>query len=220
MVIVYLVIDHWSSFEDMMYRCGIRRFFVTKLVAIYEAVKRGCDVIVDNGSYWRGYPDLEQVMYAIRNGLKYILPDVVGDPDKTIEMHIRFADMVSEKDLENGFVVLQGKTVDENIEQLEKLRELGIVKKYVAFGGPKELRKKRSVDSKIISEIYRYVKRYGYWLHVLGRVCRTCDSFDTASWGYRMLDRYLDSKQYSVEDVIRILKKYETTSTLEKWVRK
>jgi len=220
MPIVYFVIDHWSNFEEILFNAGIRRFFVTKLSALSEAVKRGCDVIVDNGSYWRGYPDLEQVIHAVRLGLKYVLPDVVGDPSKTVEMHIKFADMVSEKDLENGFVVLQGKTIDDNIEQLEKLRELGIVKKYVAFGGPKELRKKRSVDSKLISEIYRYVKRYGYWLHVLGRTCRICDSFDTASWGYRMLDKHLKSREYSIEDVVRILKKYEISSSLEKWIKK
>jgi len=212
MVVVYLVIDHWSNFEDMMYSHGLRRFFVTKLPALYEAVKRGCDVIVDNGSYWRGYPDFGLALLAARMGLKYIMPDVIGDPVETVELHLKFADMVSEKELSNGFVVLQGRTVEENVQQLEKLRELGIVKKYVAFGGVKELRRKKSLDRTLVSGIYRHVKRYGYWLHVLGRTCKTCDSFDTASWGYRMLDKHLESKEYSVEDIVRMVRKYEAAS--------
>jgi len=211
-VLVYLVIDHWSTFEEMMYNAGLKRFFVTKHLALYEAVKRGCDVIVDNGSYWRGYPDFSLALYAARMGLKYIMPDVIGDPVKTIELHLRFADMVSEKELGNGFAVLQGRTIEENIGQLEKLREHGLVKKYVAFGGVKELRRKRSLDRALVSGIYRHVKKHGYWLHVLGRTCRTCDSFDTASWGYRMLDKHLESREYSIDDVVERVRRYEAES--------
>jgi len=209
MPLVYLVIDHWSNFEDLLYSVGVRRFFVTSPSALKIALEKGCDIIVDNGAYRYGCARLGWCLQAAKLGVKYILPDVLGDPKKTVELHIKFADMVGERELSNGFVVLQGATFEENVNQLEKLRELGIVKKYVAFGGPKELRRKKSLDEEIISKLYRYVKRYGYHFHVLGRARMCCDSFDTASWGYRMLDQKRNNNSYSIDPVLKFTRKYE-----------
>ena len=209
MPLVYLVIDHWSTFEEELYRSGVKRFFVTDLRALKPAVERGCDIIVDNGAYRYGRAIVSWSLYAARLGLKYILPDVLGDPARTIEMHARFANQVSEKELANGFVVLQGSSYQQCIEQLEKLRELGIVKKYVAFGGPRELRRLRSKDEKIVAKLHRYCRRRGYWLHVLGRARRHCDSFDTAGWGYRLLDQKLRGERYSIKPVLKFIERYE-----------
>ena len=206
---VYLVIDHWSIFEEQLLRVGVKRFFVTDLRALRFAVERGCDVIVDNGAYRFGRAVVSWSLCAARLGLKYVLPDVIGDPQRTIELHIRFAEMVSERELANGFVVLQASTFEQCIEQLEKLRELGIVKKYVAFGGPRELRKRRREDEKIIARLYAYLRKRGYWLHVLGRARRHCDSFDTASWGYRLLEQKLTGRNYDLKPILDFIKRYE-----------
>jgi len=209
MPLVYLVIDHWTPFVEELYRLGIRKFFVTDLRALGPALERGCDVIVDNGAYRSGSASFGMSLFAARRGLKYILPDVVGDPDATVEMHARFAEMVSERELANGFVVLQGATFEECERQLEKLRELGIVKRFVAFGGPKHLRRRRREDEMIVKRLYSLCRRYGYWFHVLGRARSTCDSFDTASWAYRMLEQKLNGKPYTTVPIIDFVKRYE-----------
>ena len=169
MPLVYLVIDHWSNFEEELYKLGIRRFFLTDMKVVKPALDRSCDIILDNGAYRFRRARFDWCIYGAKLGIKYIMPDVLENPVKTFEYHYKFANMVSEEELKNGFVVLQASTLRENIEWLERYRELGIVKRYVAFGGPVRFRKKKSLDEKIVRGLYAYCKRYGYHFHVLGR---------------------------------------------------
>jgi len=210
MPLVYLVIDHWSNFEEELYKLGIRRFFLTDMKVVKPALDRSCDIILDNGAYRFRRARFDWCIYGAKLGIKYIMPDVLENPVKTFEYHYKFANMVSEEELKNGFVVLQASTLRENIEWLERYRELGIVKRYVAFGGPVRFRKKKSLDEKIVRGLYAYCKRYGYHFHVLGRARYYCDSFDTASWGYRMLDQKLSNKGYNVRPVLKFVRKWET----------
>lgn len=217
MPLVYLVADHWSNFEDALYRAGVRRFFVTDVRFVKVFMDRGCDVVLDNGAYRFGRAMFSWSLLGARLGIKYVLPDVLGDPSKTVALHTRFADAVSERELSRGFVVLQGATFSENVRQLERLRELGIVKRYVALGGPKWLRRRAGYDKRLVSRLYRYVKRYGYHLHVLGRARKQCDSFDTASWGYRLLDQKLRGASYSIDPILRFIKRYEDGSAMPRF---
>ena len=215
MPLVFLVVDKFSQHELTLYEMGIRRFFLTDYPALRGALHlRGVDVIVDNGTYKFGRPSLGLLARAIVHGFKFILPDVVGDFNATLQLHLKFAEKLSERDLRNAFVVLQCRTPKECIEQLETYREHGLVKKYVALGGPKELRRRKTEDAKLVSAVWAYTRKRGLWLHVLGRAHFACDSFDTSAWGKRLLDRKLKGLDYDYGVIVNFVRKYETQTRL------
>lgn len=216
---IYLVVDHWSNEEEELYALGWRRFFVTKLLAL-QAVKRlqDVDVIVDNGTYHRGRPDFSLVLLAARLGYKYIMPDIIGDPKKTLELHLLFADRIDKEvgrqALENGFAVMQCDKIslDYCMKVFDTLRSHGLVRRNIAVAFPKEFRNK-SLIQRLLASLYQRLKSYGVWIHSLGFATQYADSYDTSSWGYRLLDQHLVGDEYDLRKVVDLFRrKHNTTS--------
>ncbi len=175
MLRVYIVVDHYQQHWVKLskYYC---RFFLTSPQALKLAklVPNG-DFIVDNGVYHYGEPNIKLIVRASKMGLRFVMPDVLADARRTVELHLRWADRV---DLSRAFLVLQGTTLDEYLWCLEQYEHYGLTKKtkYIAVGGPKERERHRRVIGKLWSLL-----RNRYYVHALGFSTYACHSFDTNS---------------------------------------
>ena len=205
---VYLAVDKWTGWAPKLYDLGWRSFFATTLNAV-STIRRlpDIDAIIDNGAYHRGgRPDFSLALFAAKNTrFRYIMPDVMNNPQKTLELHLLFARSVSEEELKRGFAVLQcwHLSVDRCMQQFDEMRAHGLVNGQVAVAINPEIIRSR-ITKLFLRVLYTELKRYDVYVHALGMTTCYADSYDTSSWGWRLLDQRLNGEKYDLTKIIQI----------------
>ena len=206
---VYLVVDHYTTPYFKQLAKIHSRFFITNPLAFPTTVFKQFDVIVDNGTYTHGKPRYSYCIRALRMNVRFIMPDYLASPERTLREHIRFIEFIecnmpslAKRVRKLGFVVLQGRTYDEYLQALDTLKEHLIFDK-VAIGGLRRIKQQLALQLAL-------QLRKKYYVHVLGTQCKYAHSFDTSWWGYRFLDQRKGKINNAIERIKQFIQRWES----------
>ena len=193
---------HNTSRINYLIERGVKHFLVTDRSTLRFLLRllNEVDIIVDNGAFQKKL-DLKLLMLAKQLGLKFIMPDILCNRNKTVELHEKYHYLFDKK---LSFVVAQGRSIKDYIKCVRKLENLFDFNKVATRG---LLAKPKGYRDKIVLRV-REVLGEDVWVHSLGHKTVHADSYDISI-------KYVKRHRETVE-LDRVIELYKKFNSLKK----